>query len=87
VDWTTNADWTQYELSIFDEPIETAGLNISDELPVPFLGVKLGKPDPERGSFFVGKTRDGFFDLFQSGPGPASRFLTTEHTDHTEKDN
>jgi hypothetical protein len=49
--------------SFFNEPIETAGLNISDKLPVPFLGVKLGKPGPKRGSLFVAETPDGVFDL------------------------
>jgi hypothetical protein len=57
------APLSQVMPTFFNEPIETAGVNISDKLPVPFLGVKLGKPGPKRGSLFVGETPDGLFDL------------------------
>jgi hypothetical protein len=49
-----------------DEPIEMAGLNVSDKLPVPFLGVKLSKPDSERRPLFVGEPPYGFSDLLNN---------------------
>ena len=57
------APFSQILACFVDEPIETAGLSVSDKLPVPFLGVKLSKPGSERGPLFVGEPPYGFFDL------------------------